>query len=405
MNPKTLLTNLVDLMKRKLPLPGLAILTKHKMVLPGLVILTATFGAVALMATSPELDPDIPEPVAPTVRVLDVLPESIQLRVHSQGTVTPNQVTTLFPEVAGRVVWISPSLVNGGYFEKDDVLLMLDDQDYQSALQRAQAALTRAEAEYDHARYEHERMRSLEQRRLASRSQMENTLKESRVKEAILEDARANFDQAQRDLERTEVRAPFTGLVQSESVDVGQLVGRNMSVATLYASDQVEVRLPIADRQLAFLNVPLGQRGALPKDAQPKVTLSAEYAGRTLEWSGRIVRSEAQIDTASRMVNVVARVDSDEPPTVGLFVDADIEGLTVDGIVVLPRTALRNGNRVLVVDDDERLRFRDVTPLRLYQDDVLIDGGLEPGERVCVSPMQTPIEGMRVHPVADDTTS
>ncbi len=164
MNPKTLL-------------PRFAILTKHKMVLPGLVILTATFGAVALMATSPQLDPDIPEPVAPTVRVLDVLPESIQLRVHSQGTVAPNQVTTLFPEVTGRVVWISPSLVNGGYFEKDDVLLMLDDQDYQSALQRAQAALTRAEAEYDHARYEHERMRSLERRRLASRSQMENTLK------------------------------------------------------------------------------------------------------------------------------------------------------------------------------------------------------------------------------------
>lgn len=392
MNPKTLL-------------PRFAILTKHKMVLPGLVILTATFGAVALMATSPELDPDIPEPVAPTVRVLDVLPESIQLRVHSQGTVAPNQVTTLFPEVAGRVVWISPSLVNGGYFEKDDVLLMLDDQDYQSALQRAQAALTRAEAEYDHARYEHERMRSLEQRRLASRSQMENTLKEARVKEAILEDARANFDQAQRDLERTEVRAPFTGLVQSESVDVGQLVGRNMSVATLYASDQVEVRLPIADRQLAFLNVPLGQRGALPEDAQPEVTLSAEYAGQTLEWSGRIVRTEAQIDTASRMVNVVARVDSDEPPTVGLFVDADIEGLTVDGIVVMPRTALRNGNRVLVVDEEQRLRFRDVEPLRLYQDDVLIVGGLEAGERVCVSPMQTPIEGMRVHPVADDTTS
>ena len=392
-------------MKRKISLPRFAILTKHKMVLPGLVILIAMFGAVALMATSPQLDPDIPEPVAPTVRVLDVLPESIQLRVHSQGTVTPNQVTTLFPEVAGRVVWISPALVNGGYFEKGAVLLKLDDQDYQSALQRAQAALTRAEAEYDHARYEHQRMLSLEQRRLASRSQMENTLKESRVKEAILEDARANFDQAQRDLERTEVRAPFTGLVQSESVDVGQLVGRNMSVATLYASDQVEVRLPIADRQLAFLNVPLGQRGALPEDAQPEVTLSAEYAGQTLKWSGRIVRTEAQIDTASRMVNVVARVDSDEPPTVGLFVDADIEGLTVDGIVVMPRTALRNGNRVLVVDEDQRLRFRDVEPLRLYQDDVLIVGGLEPGERVCVSPMQTPIEGMRVRPIADESAT
>ncbi len=381
---------------------------KRKILLPGLIILAATFGAVALMATSPELDPDIPEPIAPTVRVLDVLPESIQLRVHSQGTVAPNQVTALFPEVAGRVVWISPALVNGGYFEEGTVLLKLDDQDYRSALQRAQAALARAEAEHDHARYEHQRMRSLEQRKLASRSQMENTLKDLRVKQAVLKDARANFDQAQRDLERTEVRAPFNGLVQSESVDVGQLVGRNMSVATLYASDQVEIRLPIADRQLAFLNVPLGQRGILPENAQPRVTLSAQFAGRTLQWSGRIVRTEAQIDTASRMVNVVARVNSSdhaEPPAVGLFVDADIEGLTVDDLVVLPRTALRNGNRVLVVDEEQRLRFREVEPLRLYQDDVLIVGGLEQGERVCVSPMQTPIEGMRVNPVADHATT
>ncbi len=381
---------------------------KRKILLPGLIILAATFGAVALMATSPEIDPDIPEPVAPTVRVRDVLPESIQLSVHSQGTVAPNQVTALFPEVAGRVVWISPALVNGGYFEKDAVLLRLDDEDYRTALQRARAALARAEAEHDHARYEHQRMRSLEQRQLASRSQMEKTLKESRVKEAALEDARASFDQARRDLERTQVRAPFTGLVKSEAVDIGQLVGRNLSVATLYASDQVEVRLPIADRQLAFLNVPLGQRGALPEDAQPQVTLSAEFAGRTLQWSGRIVRTEAQIDTASRMVNVVARVNSGdhaEPPAVGLFVDAEIEGLTVDGIVVLPRAALRNGNRVLVVDGEDRLQFRDVEPLRLYRDDVLIVGGLEQGERVCVSPMQTPIEGMRVRPIPDQAAA
>jgi len=342
------------------------------------------------------------------VRVRDVTPESIQLRVHSQGTVTPNRVTALFPEVAGRVVWISPALVNGGYFEKDAVLLRLDDSDYQSTLQRAQAALTRAEAEYNHARYEHQRMLSLEQRRLASRSQMERTLRDARVEEATLQDARANFDQAQRDLARTEVRAPFNGLVQSESVDVGQLVGRNMPVATLYASDQVEVRLPIADRQLAFLNGPLGQRGALPEEAQPRVALTAEYAGQTLQWSGRIVRAEAQIDTASRMVNVVARVAgaaNAEPPAVGLFVDAEIEGLTVDEVVVMPRTALRNGNRVLVVDEEQRLRFRDIEPLRLYQDDVLIVNGLERGERVCVSPMQTPIEGMRVRPIPDQAAT
>ena len=116
------------------------------------------------------------------------------------------------------------------------------------------------------------------------------------------------------------------------------------------------------------------------------------------------MRTEAQIDTASRMVSVVARISNDDqaaPLSVGLFVNADIEGLTVNDVVKLPRSALRNGNRVLVVDAEDKLRFRDIEPLRLYQDDVLIKAGLEPGERVCVSPLQTPIDGMTVNPVID----
>jgi multidrug efflux pump subunit AcrA (membrane-fusion protein) len=188
-------------------------------------------------------------------------------------------------------------------------------------------------------------------------------------------------------------------------VDIGQFVGRGTAVATIYAGDQAEIRLPIADRQLAFLNLPLGHRGELAEDQQPNVTLTADYAGRTLSWQGKIVRTEAQIDTASRMVHVVARVsneDQDVPLNVGLFVNAEIEGLLVEDVVVMPRNALRNGNRVLVVDEDNRLHFRDIEPLRLYRDQVLIQSGLETGERVCISPLQTAIEGMPVQPVSEE---
>jgi multidrug efflux pump subunit AcrA (membrane-fusion protein) len=87
--------------------------------------------------------------------------------------------------------------------------------------------------------------------------------------------------------------------------------------------------------------------------------------------------------------------------SVGLFVNADIEGLLVDEVVVLPRNALRSGGRVLVVDEENKLRFREIETLRFYQDDVLIKAGLQPGERVCISPMQTPIEGMTVNPIID----
>ncbi len=378
---------------------------KDKLIIPGVVVLASLFGAAVLMATSPRLEPNNPAPVPPTVRVRDVQPESIRLHVHSQGTVVPDTQSQLIPEVSGRVTWMSGALVNGGYFEQGQTLLRLDDKDYRSSLARAQAALTRAEAEFEHAQYEYERMKSLEERRLASRSQMQAAQRDHRVAEATLRDARANVEQTGRNLERTEIKAPFTGLVREESVDIGQLVGPGSPVATIYASDRLEVRLPIADRQLGFLNLPVGHRGELPAGRQPAVVLSAEYAGQRLEWTGNVVRTEAQIDTASRMVNVVARiagVGSDHAlPTVGLFVEADIEGLLVDDIVVLPRSALRTGDRVLLVDQGNRLRFRAVEPLRLYQDDVLIKAGLAPGERVCVSPMQTPIDGMLVNPIGD----
>jgi RND family efflux transporter MFP subunit len=379
----------------------------RKFVIPFLVIAASIFGAVTLLATSPQLQPSGVEPVAAAVRIREVTPEPIQLTVHSQGTVVPNTESELIPEVSGRVVWMSPSLVNGGYFEAGETLLRLEDNDYRSTLDRARASLTRAEAEFEHARFEYQRLKSLEDRQLASRSQIENQLRAYRVQEASLQDARAAFAQANRDLSRTEITAPFAGLVRQESVDIGQFVSRGASVATIYAGDQAEIRLPIADRQLAFLNLPVGHRGELPVEQQPGVTLTAEYAGRTLTWEGKIVRTEAQIDTASRMVHVIARVSNenqDVPLNVGLFVNAEIEGLLVENVVVMPRNALRNGNRVLVVDTENRLHYRDIETLRLYRDEVLISGGLEAGERVCISPLQTAIDGMPVQPIDENGT-
>ncbi len=376
-----------------------------KLLVPGLVILASLFGAVTLMATAPELEPNAIEPLATTVRVVEVIPQPVRLTVHSQGTVVPNMESELIPEVSGRVEWISPSLVNGGYFEQGDVLLRLEATDYRSALTRAEAHLDRAAAEFEHAQYEYQRLKSLEVRQLASKSQMENSLRAFRVAEASLQEARAAMEQAMRDLERTALTAPFDGLVRREAVDVGQFVSRGSPVATVYASDQAEVRLPIADRQLAFLNLPVDHRGELPAEQQPRVTLLAEYAGRSLEWQGTIVRTEAQIDTASRMVHVVARISNVEQPVplnVGLFVNAEIEGLLADNIVVLPRTALRDGDRVLVVDGGNNLRYRNIEPLRLYKDEVLIKAGLAAGERVCVSPLQTAVDGMPVQPVTEN---
>ena len=363
------------------------------------------FLAATLMATAPVLEPSSIEKLATTVRVVKIQPKSVQLKVNSQGSVMPSTESQLIPEVSGRVSWMSPNLVAGGYFDAQETLIRVDDTDYKTKLDRAQANLTRAEAEQQHNEFEYRRMESLVKRNLVSRSQLENAFRAFRVAQASLQEATANFSQAEQDLARTQIKAPFAGLVRTEKVDIGQFVSRGAPIATIYAGNQVEVRLPIADRQLAFLNIPVNVRGEIPQEFQPEVTLTAQYAGQALEWKGSIVRSEAEIDVSSRMVQLVARVESSSNPvplTIGLFVTAEIQGLAAKNIVVLPREALRNNNQVLVVDEDNRLRFRKISLLRVYRDDLLVKEGLDAGERVCISPIQTAIEGMVVNPVINE---
>ncbi len=371
---------------------------------------TAMATSATLLLTRQQLDPSEPEPVAPTVRVMRVDPASARMVVHSQGTVSPRTESDLVPEVSGNVVWISPNLVAGGYFQEGEPLLRIDDRDYRYALERARAAVDRTMAESEFARFELERLREMEARNLISPSDVEAGMRAARVAEAALADARTAVNQAELDLSRTELLAPFTGLVRGEQVDPGQFVSRGAPIARLYAVDYVEVRLPIADQQLAYLDIPPMQRGELDESVAPKVDLSADFAGRRYQWQGRIVRTEAEIDTRSRMVNAVARIRvADDaagggtyvPPPVGLFVEAEIQGLSADNVVIVPRSVIRNGNQVLVVDEDDRLRSRTVNIARIYGDDAYIDGGLEKGERLCISVLQAVVEGMRVDVVED----
>ena len=384
---------------------------KPKIVLPIVVLAGALIGSAALLATSQRLQPTQPEPVAPTVRVVQIEPRSVRMTVHAVGTVSPRTETELVPEVSGNVVWISPNLVAGGYFEASEALLRIDDRDHLNAVQRARATVNRTQAENEFAQFELQRLEEMESRQLISRSDVESGMRGARVAEASLQDAEAALEQAERDLTRTEIVAPFAGLVRSEQTDLGQFVNRGTSVASIYAVDYVEVRLPIADQQLAYLDLPVMQRGELDEATAPTVALSAQFAGGEYRWDGKLVRTEAEIDARSRMVLAVARISAKEdgtsdsedlPPPVGLFVQAEIEGRSADNVVVLPRSAIRNGNQVLVVDEDERLRFRTVRILRIYEDDAYINAGLVAGDRVCISPLQTVVDGMRVTTVLEE---
>ena len=300
--------------------------------------------------------------------------------------------------------------------EEGEVLLRLDSSDFETVLARSSASMQQAQAESSHANNELERLIGLAEQRLASDSQLQDAQRAADVNAARLLDAQASYQQAQLDLERTEIKAPFNAIVETREVELGQYINRAQSAAVLYGADEVEVRLPLAIRQLGYLDIPLGTRGELVGNAAPDVTLTGFYGGEEHHWQGKLVRAEATIDPNSNTVQTIIRVQQPGendirsgglsrqqiPLPIGLFVQANIVGKKTEDMIALPRSVIRNNNQVLVVDAENKMYFRDVEIFRLEEDRVLISGGLLAGEYICTSPIQAVVNGMSVQPVIEN---
>ncbi len=393
-----------------------------KILAPFLVVVVGFAGAVALVRSKTPVETTRPEATRPLVQVVVVRIGDVPLTVSAQGTVIPRTEAALAAQVAAEVVAVSPHFEAGGFFKRDEVLVRLDRRDYELALERAAARV--AQAELGLAKQQAEaRVAAEEWRQLGDGEPDPLVLREPQLAEAraALKAAEAERGMAQLALDRTLIRAPFDGRVRDKTADVGQYLTPGQEVATVHAIDYAEVRLPVPDRQLAFLDLPLRYHDGTSGDGGPAAMLSADFTGRRHRWPGRVVRAEGELDQRSRMLHLVVRVEDPygrrqpgRPPlAVGLFVDAEIIGRTVTG-TLLPRAALRSGDRVLVVDDGDgaiRLRWREVDVVRVEQESVVIGGGLQAGERVCVSPLDIVVEGMEVRaldveaPAVDDAAS
>ena len=376
-----------------------------KFLLPiGLVV--AGIGlSVIIIATGPTLNHLPPPPNEPVLRTWEAQPETVRMSSFTHGSVMPRTESELIPEVSGRVINMSGSLISGGFFAKGDMLLEIDPLDYEVALEQARAAVASAESEFANARKAHERQLDLASKQSTSESQRDDALNRMQFAQAAVREARARVSKAERDLERTRLVASFDGRVRSEQVDIGQFVSRGTPVASLYSTDFAEVRLPLNDEELAFLELPLGGFSD-PDAALPTAILRARFGGRDHKWESTIVRTEGELDPQTRMINVIAQVEApydtegDRPPlAIGLFVEAEIIGRTLDNIFVLPRSALQANKQIYIIDEDNKLRFRDVDILRTVGEELYIAGGLAPGETVSLSTVSNAIEGMTVRPL------
>lgn len=377
-----------------------------KIVLPVVIVVGSLLVLAVLVMSRPKVETRAPAAPPPLVRVMAADTDTVQLAVYSQGAVIPRTESVLSAEIAGQVVYVSPAFASGGFFEKGNLLVQLDQREAELAVIRA-AADTARDATALQIEEEEARVAIQEWRALGNGTPNPLVSRQPQLAQARarLEASRAALRQAELNLERTEIRAPYAGRVRQKLVDVGQFVNRGNQIAIIYAVDYAEVRLPVPDEQLAYFEAPLHFRGERSSTGGPDVVLHADFAGKRHQWTGKLVRMEGEIDPQTRMATAVARVpnpygrgaDAERPPlSVGMFVEAEISGYRFDDVMVIPRAAMRGYDQVMVVDAEDRLRFRTVDVLRLEPNRAIIKGGIKEGERICLSALDTPVDGMMV---------
>jgi len=376
--------------------------------LPILVIAGASGIAFVTIAKREVPERRAPHRAAIEVEVMTLESSDFTVRVKSRGTVRPRTESSLIPEVSGRIVRLSPNIREGEFFEAGDVLLEIDPRDYQ-----AEIAVVKADIEQAHMTLAEEQARAEQARRDWKRLGETGEPGPLVLRTPQLEGARAavasaeaRLTQARLALERTKIVAPYAGRVLERNVDIGQYVTPGTVMVRIYAVDYVEVRLPLSNRQLEFVDIPEVYRGDNPagRRADLKVRLSARIGSRLHTWDGRVVRAEGSIDTQSRQLFVIAQVDdpygkgpAGRPPLkVGQFVEAEIEGRRLTDVVVIPRAALRAGGEVLLVNAENRLETRAVEVLWSNQQSAVAGSGLAPGERLVLTPLGGAMDGIEV---------
>jgi RND family efflux transporter MFP subunit len=353
------------------------------------ILLSAVLGTFAMFSLREEPPRNERVELDPLVETLVLKPVTANFEIRSQGTVLPRTETILSAEVAGTITSISPKFIAGGVFQKDEVLMRIDPTNYSVAVDQAEALVKQRQIEFDGTS--------------KLRSQGYRAESEYASAAAALASARAELVRARRNLARTFIRLPYDGMVRSKEADVGQFVNPGTRLGVTFATDFAEVRLPLTDLDLAFVDLPAAADIAASGASEgPGLALSAVRKGQLQSWPAQIVRTEGVVDEKSRVTYAVARVDdpyrlhSDgEILPIGTFVSAVIQGQQADDMIRVPRAAVRGADQLLFVNDEEQLEIRSVKIIRSDADHVFLSGEAG-GQRIVLTALETPVNGMRV---------
>lgn len=387
--------------------------------------------AAALVKTKPKPKKEAEAAVAPAVEIVSVAVGDKPVKLRLQGEVTAAQSLVLMPEVGGRVVWQDAQLVAGGFVSAGQPLVRIDPRDYSLAVQQQQAAVSSQSLQLQVeqgrrtiAEREWQLFKGVPPGGVASAAPSGSALalREPHLKsaEVALESARSGLAKAQLQLTRTVITAPFNGFIQSENVEVGQLVSPQSQLATLVGTDSFWVRVSIPVDQLGFVTLPRGEQ------AGSSVTVWTDTGKGRIVRRGRVIRLLGDLEPSGRMARIIVELDdpfgrthsagdsspqptsggetdgmrgpaeSDLPLLLGSFVHAEVDGDTLSGVAELPRRAMQSEGLVYVLGEDERLVVRKVEVIYGGEEKVLVRGELKEGDRAIVTPLAVPVVGMQL---------
>ena len=365
-------------------------------VILGIIGITA-LGIVILVINKRVAKEEEKERIVPAVVTEEVVKSDYAVNISTQGVLESTRQTRLAAEVGGRVMEISPNLKRGGVVKKDERLVQIDASDYRSALANSEVGLADAELalEQERARVEQAELDWKKLGRGAPTNPLVLRGPHLAAAEARVDSARQEVSRARRDVERTEIFAPFAAGVRSANVEVGAVVASGTMVAELYAIDELEVRLPLSLEDFGFLS--RDENG----DVRGEVTLTGKIGIKEYSWPAVPVRLDPEIERETLSASVVVKVQAaDRPdfplPPVGLFVNAELQGETLADVAEIQRRGLLEGNRVITVDAEGKIDFREVEVVRLTEKTAVIHKGLEAGDMVVLTRLTAPVVGMEV---------
>jgi len=380
--------------------------------LPVIVIAGAIGAFVAMSALKPK--PEEKEDVVKAIPVLTAIAaqDDVTLTVNVQGEVQPRTEINLVPQVSGLITYMSPKFIEGGRFNKGDLLARIEPAEFELRVTQAKANVAQAETTITRETSEAAIARRDWEELGRSGQPTPLTLREPQMAEAIaqLASAKARLAEAELQLARTSLYAPFTGRVTMRHVDQGEFVSAGARLGEIYATNIMDVRLPMTNDELRRAGLTLGFE-ATGKTPGIPVTLSADVAGTYSEWQGRIVRTDSRFDSQTRVLFAYAEVrdpfgsgaSNGTPLAPGLFVNAAVEGQKLEDVILIPRSALRGEDKVYLANED-MLSIKTVTVMSSNRDEAILDGGIKIGDTVITSPIRGVADGMKIAVVKPSST-